>query len=71
MEQAEPELKTAFLVIEASINGRDLWHPVHADELPDWVRDPDNMGRMVAGDMCMKADEGEAGSLWYRARLGG
>ena len=62
---------TAFLVIEVSVNGRDNWHPIHSDEVPDWVKDEDNRGRIVAGASCMKADEGEKGSLWYRARPGG
>lgn len=57
----------ARLVIFVSVNGRDNWHPVKADEVPEWVKDPDNMGRLVAGEACMKCDEGDAGSLWYRA----
>jgi len=65
-------MKQARVVIEASVNGRDedSWHPVHEKEVPEWVKDPDNMARMVLrGEQCMKCDEGDKGSLWYRARV--
>ena len=57
----------AQLVILASKNGRDDWFPVEHSEVPEWVKDPDNMGRLVNGEACMKCDEGPTGSLWYRA----
>lgn len=60
-------LTQGTLIVFASVNGDDPWHPVTADEVPEWVKHPDTMGRMVAGEMCCKADEGEKGSLWYRA----
>lgn len=60
-------MNQALLVIYASENGRDGWQPVKADDLPEWVRAPETIGRLVAGEMCMKADEGDKGSLWYRA----
>lgn len=55
----------AHLVIYRSPNGRDGWAPVKPDEVPEWVKQPDNVARMVAGEMCMKADEGDKGSDWY------
>lgn len=57
----------AQLVIFASKNGRDDWFPMKHSEVPEWVKNEDNMGRLVNGQMCMKCDEGPAGSLWYRA----
>jgi hypothetical protein len=60
------DLKQAFLVILASVNGRDGWFPVKPEDLPDWVIAPETMGRIVAGDVCMKCDDGRDGSLWYR-----
>lgn len=55
------------LVILASGNGRDGWSPVKPEDVPEWVKAPDNMGRLVKGETCMKCDEGEKGSLWYVA----
>lgn len=66
-QQAKP-LKQAMLVIFASSNGRDGWKPMKASEIPDWVKSPDNMARLVAGEMCMKCDEGDKGSMWYLAK---
>ena len=54
------------LVILQSKNGRDGWEPVKPDDVPWWVKDPVNMGRMVKGETCMKCDEGPKGSPWYR-----
>ena len=60
-------MKQAHLIIYSSPNGRTDWHPVESHALPGWVKDPDVMGRLVAGEECMKADEGDKGSNWYRA----
>lgn len=57
----------ANLIIYCSINGRDVWAPVLPAEVPEWVKDPDIMGRLVAGEMCSDVAEGVTGSLWYRA----
>ena len=59
--------KRAAVVLLASLNGRDGWYMVKPEDVPAWVKDPDTMGRIVAGESCMKCDEGVAGSLWYRA----
>lgn len=64
---AEADLKQAILVILASVNGRDGWHPIRQPECPAWLLEPNVMGALVAGEMCMKCDEGESGSVWYRA----
>lgn len=60
-------MNTANLIIYASKNGRDGWEPVLPDSVPEWVKDPDTLGRMVAGDMAFKPNEGDKGSMWYRA----
>ena len=60
------EMKTINLVILASPTGRDGWKPVPVAEVPAWVKHPDTIAKMVAGEMCMKADEGDKGSDWYR-----
>lgn len=61
-------MKQARLVIYRSANGRDNWEPVAADAVPEFVKDPVTMGRLVAGEQCMDAGEGTRGSAWYRAR---
>lgn len=60
-------LTQGVLIVYASVNGSDPWHPLTDKEVPEWVKQPDTLGRMVAGEMCFKADEGDKGSLWYRA----
>ena len=57
----------AELVILASNNGRDGWTPVRPVDVPAWVKEPRNIRRMVNGEECMKANEGDKGSMWYRA----
>lgn len=52
------------LIIYASPNGRDEWQPVLPADVPEFVKDPDTLGRLVAGEMCCDA---ETQSLWYRA----
>ena len=41
----------ARLVILRSANGEDDWTPVKPEDVPDWLRDPDVMGRLVAGNI--------------------
>ena len=53
----------AWLVVFVSADGR-MWHPINWDECPDWVKAPDNMGRLVGGEQC--SANGDAGP-WYRA----
>lgn len=59
--------RSVSLLIFSSENGRDGWSLVKPQEVPEWVKDPDNVGRMLSGESCMKCDEGETGSAWYRA----
>lgn len=70
-------IKQARLVIFASVNGRDNWHPLLPAEVPAWVREESVMGRLVNGEMCMDTADGHrgvialpaegTGSLWYKA----
>lgn len=62
-------MKEAFAVIYRSANGRDGWQPVKWEDVPAWVKEPGNMAKLISGEMCMKCDEGPAGSDWYRAEV--
>lgn len=62
------EEKQLELVILRSETGRGPWEMVKPEDVPAWVKDPENMGRLVRGLSCMKADEGDKGSDWYCAR---
>lgn len=71
-DDGDPEGKAlafnqAVFVIWASEDGRTNWTKVRPDEVPDWVKHPQVLGRLVNGDMCMAPRDGENGSLWYRA----
>ena len=59
--------KQAVLVVFESPNGRDNWVPLMASDVPEWVRHPDIMGKLVSGQQCMDAAQGDKGSKWYRA----
>lgn len=54
-------------VILKSANGRDGWELVKPEDVPAWVKEPERMARMLAGDMVMDPTQGAAGSDWYRA----
>ena len=58
---------TAELVILASANGRDGWRLVLPADVPEWLKGPETMGRLMRGESAMKPCEGEAGSDWYAA----
>lgn len=60
-------MKNAHLVIFGSKNGRDDWIPISESDVPEFVKDPVTMGRLVAGEQCMDAGERPRGSMWYRA----
>jgi hypothetical protein len=61
-------MKHAYLVIYRSQNGRDNWTPVEQKDVPAWVNEPRTIGRLIAGEACMKADDGSQGSDWYKAK---
>lgn len=60
------DLKQAKFVIYSSPDQQN-WAPVLPEDVPEWVKEPETLGRMMLGEMCMKRDEGDRGSLWYRA----
>jgi hypothetical protein len=59
-------LKQVMGVIMASPNGRDDWLPVRYEDVPDFVKHPDCMARLVEGDMVMGPKLGPKGSAWFR-----
>jgi hypothetical protein len=59
----------ANMIIYRSPNCRDDWTPVLPQDVPDWVRDPDNLAQLVEGNACCDPALGEAGSDWYRAEV--
>lgn len=63
------DVKRGLFVFYASENGRDGWVIVPHAEVPAWVKAPDVLGQLVNGFVAMKADEGEQGSLHYRAEV--
>ncbi len=60
-------LEQVELVLFVSSTGRAPWHPIAANEVPEWVKKPDVMARLAGGEECMDCAEGVAGSCWYRA----
>ena len=63
----------AMVVVMRSANGEDGWEPVKPEDVPDWVKEPDCMGRLVAGDMAQGPAEGllvpDEVRAWYRAEI--
>lgn len=60
--------KQALLIIQSSPSGdpgADDWTSHMPEDLPDWVKDPENIGRMKNGEIAFKESEKDA--LWYRA----
>lgn len=62
------ETKEAMLVILRSLNGRDHWELVKPEDVPEWVKDPDNMAHLVRGDACMLDGDDQVDDHWYCAR---
>ena len=58
-------LRKAHLAILKSADGEEPWEPQMKNELPAWVKAPDVIANLMAGEMATK--EGEA---WYRAEMG-
>ena len=61
----------ALMIILRSPNGEDGWTPVKPEDVPDWLKEPDAMGRLVDGYMAqgpvniILPDENRP---WYRAQ---
>lgn len=65
--KSRPPLKQASAVIFTSANGRAPWHPLKPEEVPEWVKHPDVMARLLAGEECYDPTIGDKGSNFYRA----
>ena len=46
-----------ILVFFESPNGADNWKPVEREQIPDWLRDPDIVDRMMAGEKVRNTEE--------------
>lgn len=60
----------AHIVILKSEDGRAHWHPVTPDQVPEFLKDPDVMGRLVAGEMAQESNGlllPDGAKPWYRA----
>lgn len=57
----------AVIVVFKSPNGREPWTPVDPLLVPAYVKRPEIMGRLIAGEQCMDVAEGAQGGDWYRA----
>lgn len=55
----------ANLIIFSSQNGRDHWELVRPEDVPEWLKAPDVMARLVAGEECMNARESD--NRWFYA----
>lgn len=59
-------INLALLVIYASPDGRMDWKPVPANLVPDWIKDPDTIGKLLEGNMCQSPNSASR-TVWYRA----
>lgn len=57
----------AKLIIYTSPNGRDGWLPIDPHKVPEWLKRPDIVGRLVAGEMCMDP-KSSTGTDWFMAK---
>lgn len=67
------KLKHAVLVIYQSPNGQDNWEPVKPEDVPEWLKKPDVMGRLVNGYTARFEGTGlllpDGIRPWYRAEV--
>lgn len=63
------EERTGLLIILRSEDDGETWFPVEPALVPDWLKEPDVMGRMVAGDMVQQKSTILSATVlpWYRA----
>lgn len=50
-------------VILRSKTGQPPWETLKRPDVPEWVQEPDNMRRLVYGEMC----QGDSDPYWYIA----
>ena len=60
-------MKQAMLVVFSSSDEGKTWEPVHPQEVPEWLKAPEVMGRLVAGDMAKNDLIATIHPVWYRA----
>ena len=56
--------KLDHLIVFSAADQAGPWTPVPITEVPDWVKDPDVMGYLVAGET---VTDPAIGPLWFRA----
>ena len=66
MNDGSATLTLGTLVIFASDNGMDGWVPVLPAEVPEWMKDPDNLARLIDGEACQNLSEA-SGEKWFIA----
>lgn len=67
MKRLNGAKRLAMAIVETAPSEEGPWKQVRAEDLPDWVKDPDNMANMLQGLICRNEREGVLGQ-WYRAR---
>ena len=58
------EAKQGHLIIYVSPSYKGPWDPLKPEDVPEWIKDQDILGELVAGQMC--SDPKKDGK-WYRA----
>ena len=53
-----------FLVFFRSVNGGDGWEPVEREHIPDWLRDPGIVDRLMAGEQVVNT--ADKAPMYYR-----
>lgn len=57
-------MKIGRFVVLASADGAEPWRPVPPEQHPEFIRDPETLGRIsTGGEMIQNGEGGE----WYRA----
>jgi hypothetical protein len=65
-------VKLARIVVLCSANlDANVWAPVEPSEVPEFIKEPETMGRLIKGEVCQCSvlghDEMADQDLWYRA----
>lgn len=59
------DVEHIFVVFE-SPNGKDLWKAVAREDIPDWMRDPAVIDKMLAGEQAAKPNLHDGVDRWYK-----
>lgn len=60
----EKKMTMGHLVILVAETDEGPWTPMRPIDVPNWLKHPDIMGEMAAGNMC---HDPKQGPQWYRA----